>query len=187
LAASTPSGNDLIVRLALFAGSRSSLAMQGESQKIFGTAALSWSDYCMKWNSERRQIVLLGALMLTAISLGCSKSDLAAIKGRVKFKNGEAINFGSIEYSPTDRAAANKSGAEIVDGAYAIPSEKGLRAGKYVVRIYSPSFLLSPRQSGGAQGLKLPEERVSAKFNTESNLVIEVTHEAIQTFDFEVE
>ena len=141
----------------------------------------------MKWNSERRQIVLLGALMLTAISLGCSKSDLAAIKGRVKFKNGEAIKFGSIEYSPTDRAAANKSGSEIVDGAYAIPSEKGLRAGKYVVRIYSPSFLLSPQQKGSAQGLKLPEELVSAKFNTESNLVIEVTHEPKQTFDFEVE
>src|SRR5262245_39059919 len=60
-------------------------------------------DRRMNWNSERRQIVLLSALMLAAISsLGCARSDLVAINGRVKFKNGEAINRGSIEYSPTD-------------------------------------------------------------------------------------
>ncbi len=152
----------------------------------------------MKWNSELRQIVLLGALMLAAISLGCgARSDLAAIKGRVKFKNGEAINRGTIEYSRTDPAATNQSGARIVDGAYEIPREKGLRAGKYVVRIYAPASLLSPQGSPGAPGTRppggggkasqLPEERVSPEFNSQSKLVVEVTNEAMQTFDFEVQ
>jgi len=153
----------------------------------------------MKWNSELRRIVLLGALIFAATSLGCgARSDLAAIKGRVKFKNGEAINHGSIEYDPTGLAAANQSGALIVDGAYEIPQEKGLRAGKYVVRIYAPASLLSPQggpggapgtrpPGGGRQASQLPEERVSPEFNSQSKLVVEVTHDAMQTFDFEVE
>jgi len=144
----------------------------------------------MTWNSELRRIVLLGALMLSAISLGCgARSDLASIHGRVKFKSGEAINHGTIEYAQTDPGAANQSGARIVDGAYDIPGEKGLRAGKYVVRIYSPASLLSPQGAPGAAGTRpqLPEERVSPKFNSQSKLVVEVTTEATQTFDFEVE
>jgi hypothetical protein len=144
----------------------------------------------MKWKSELRRIVLLGALLLAAVSLGCSaRSDLAAVKGRVKFKNGEAINRGSIEYDQTDPAAANQSGARIADGVYEIPQEKGLRAGKYVVRIYAPTSLLSPQGGPGAPGTRpqLPEERVSPQYNLQSKLVVEVTGEAMQTFDFEVE
>ena len=151
----------------------------------------------MKWNSELRRIVLVGALMLSAISLGCgARSDLAAIKGRVKFKNGEAINRGTIEYARTDPAGTNLSGARIVDGAYEIPREKGLRAGKYVVRIYAPASLLSPQGAqgppgtrppgSGKQALQLPEERVSPEFNSQSKLVVEVSPEPMQTFDFEV-
>jgi hypothetical protein len=147
------------------------------------------------WNSELRQIGFLCALMLAAISLGCSRSDLAAIKGRVKFKNGEAIKRGTIEYALTDPAVAYQSGARIADGAYEIPQEKGLRAGKYVVRIYAPASLLSPQggppgarpPGGGKQALQLPEERVSPEFNSHSKLVVEVSGEAMQTFDFEVE
>src|SRR5262245_29077118 len=97
----------------------------------------------MKWNCE---ILLLGMLVLATMSLGCgTRSGLAAVKGRVKFKNGETINRGTIEYAGTDSAKTTQSGARIVDGAYEIPAEKGLRAGKYVVRIYAPASLLSPQ------------------------------------------
>src|SRR5262245_25677895 len=97
----------------------------------------------MKFNSNS-QVVPLAALTLIAVSVGCSRSDVAEINGRVKFKSGEAIKRGTIEYAPIDPAAANQSGARIADGAYKIPREKGLRAGKYVVRISSAAFLLSP-------------------------------------------
>jgi hypothetical protein len=147
-------------------------------------------------NSELRRTVLLCPLVLAAISVGCrARSDLAAIKGRVRFKSGEAIKRGTIEYATTNPAAANQSGARIVDGAYEIPQEKGLRAGKYIVRIYAPASMLSPqgaagapgmRPTGGVQGPKLPEERVSAEFNSQSKLLVDVTDEAVQTFDFEV-
>jgi hypothetical protein len=148
-------------------------------------------------NSDLRRIVLLIALMLAPINSGCgARSDLAAIKGRVKFKNGETINRGTIEYASANSAAANQSGARIVDGAYEIPREKGLRAGKYVVRIYAPASLWSPQGAaaapgtrppgGGGHALKLPEDRVSPEFNSQSKLLVEVTHEAVQAFDFEV-
>ena len=152
----------------------------------------------MKWNSELRRIALIAALMLAAASSGCgARSDLVAVKGRVKFKNGEAINRGTIEYDRTDSGAATQSGARIADGAYEIPREKGLRAGRYIVRISAPTSLLSPQGVAGAPGAqpagvggqapKLPEERVSPQFNLQSKLVVEVTSEATQTFDFEVE
>src|SRR5262249_24616213 len=143
-----------------------------------------------------RQIMPLGALTLAAISCGCgARSDLAAISGRVKFKNGETIKYGTIEFSQQDSKTAKQSGARIGDGAYEIPREKGLHPGKYVVRIYSPSSLLSPggaaapgaRPAVSKPGLQLPEERVSSAFNTESKLIVNVSDEPKQTFDFEVE
>jgi hypothetical protein len=163
--------------------------------ELSGSSHLKQFVRCMKWNFELRRIVLPGALMLAAISLGCSRSDLAAIKGRVKFKNGDEIKRGTIEYALTDSKVAYQSGARIADGAYEIPREKGLRPGKYVVRIYAPASLLSPQGApgsvgtpagAGGQALQLPEERVSPAFNSQSKLVVKVTDEPIQTFDFEV-
>jgi hypothetical protein len=157
-------------------------------------ALCSSSNYCgaMKWHCEGRRVLLLKALMLSLISSGCSAgSGLAEVKGRVTFKNGEAIQRGSIEYDQIGSGAANQSGARIVDGAYEIPRAKGLRPGKYIVRIHAASGLLSgsgaPGSGGSGHAVKLPEETVSPKFNSQSSLAVEVTDESTQTFDFEVE
>jgi len=130
--------------------------------------------------------------MLSLVSTGCTAgSGLAEVKGRVTFKNGKSIKRGSIEYDQVGSAAMNQSGARIVDGAYEIPRVKGLRPGKYIVRIHAASALLSgsgaPGSGGPGNAVKLPEETVSPKFNTESSLAVEVTDESTQTFDFEVE
>ena len=151
----------------------------------------------MNWNDQVREIVLAGALIIAAFTTGCgARSDLKAIKGHVKFKNGEAIKRGTIEYAGTD-STGTQSGARIADGDYEIPQDKGLRSGKYIVRIYAPASLLAPQGAPGAagmhpgvsgkQGLQLPEERVSPEFNSQSKLTAEVGNEATQTFDFEVE
>jgi hypothetical protein len=152
----------------------------------------------MKWNTKSRRLAFIGLLIISAINSGCgARSELAAIKGRVKFKNGEVINRGTIEYTLTGATTVDQSGARIVDGAYEIPQDKGLRPGKYIVRIYSPSSLLSPQGAqavpgarptgGGGQTPQLPQERVSPEFNSQSKLIVEVNGEAVQTFDFEVE
>jgi hypothetical protein len=105
----------------------------------------------------------------------------------VKFKAGELIDRGSIEFSPVDPKSGNQSGARIADGAYEIPQNKGLRPGKYVVRISSPSGLLSGQGAPGSGRMELPKERVSEKYNVKSKLEVEVKPESLQTFDFEVD
>jgi len=138
--------------------------------------------------------VLVGmCLAAMSTSAGCGgASDRSAIEGKVKFKNGQTMDRGLIEFSPLDSSAgasgpATRSGARIFEGAYEIPIEKGLRSGKYLVRIYSPSSRLSG--TGGPGGvMQLPKERVSAKYNSDSTLQVEVTaDQSVQTFDFEVE
>lgn len=119
---------------------------------------------------------------------GCGKgSGKAAVSGEVNFKNGELINRGTIEFAPFDASTKDQTGARIVDGTYEISGEKGLRPGKYVVRIYSPSALLSGDGAPGAGPMALPEERVSEQFNSKSTLLVEVTSDSAHRFDFEVE
>jgi hypothetical protein len=131
-------------------------------------------------------LILVFAAACAVTFVGCSKSSgRAMIAGNVSFKNGEPIKRGSIEFSPMDGVGVH-GGARIADGRYAIPKEKGLKAGKYLVRINAPSALLSGNGAPGGAG-KLPEETVSPKYNTNSQLNVEVGSEATQEFDFVVE
>jgi hypothetical protein len=133
-----------------------------------------------------QRLVLICLTLAAVASEGCSKSDgRAEITGKVAFKNGEMIRRGSIEFSPLDGGAVH-GGARIADGLYAIPKEKGLKAGKYLIRIYAPSGLLSMSGAPGQAG-KLPEEIVAAKYNVNSQLNVEVGSEGTQEFDFVIE
>jgi hypothetical protein len=131
-------------------------------------------------------------LLLTTLSIvacaGCSGGlNKSAVKGTVKFKKGAVIEQGMIEFSPVDSKSGNQSGARISDGAYEIPREKGLRPGKYIVRISAPSGLLSGQGAPGSGKMELPKERVSEKYNAKSKLEVEIKPEPLQTFDFEVD
>ena len=89
-------------------------------------------------------ITYLTATLALIAFTGCGRiADKSAIRGTVKFKKGEVVDQGSIEFSPVDPKAGNQSGARIADGAYEVPQDKGLRPGKYIVRISAPSGLLS--------------------------------------------
>jgi hypothetical protein len=130
---------------------------------------------------------LLGAALVLVACVGCGhRLNKSAINGTVKFKKGEVIDRGMIEFSPADSKSGNQSGALISDGAYDIPQDKGLRPGKYIVRISAPSGLLSGQGAPGAGKMELPKERVSEVYNAKSKLEVEVKQESSQTFDFEV-
>lgn len=133
-----------------------------------------------------QRVALSCLTVLVVVCAGCSDSSgRVEIGGRVAFKSGEAVKRGSIEFSPLDGGGVH-GGARIADGLYGIPRAKGLKAGKYLVRIYAPSALLSG--NGGPGGAaRLPEETVSSKFNSNSQLNVEVGAEAAQEFDFVVE
>jgi len=130
---------------------------------------------------------LLLAVVLVACA-GCrGRLDKSAVKGTVKFKKGELIDQGMIEFSPVDTKSGNQSGARVSVGTYEIPQDKGLRPGKYIVRISAPSGLLSGQGAPGSGKMELPKERVSEKYNAKSKLEVEVKSESLQTFDFEVD
>src|SRR3954471_21332016 len=129
---------------------------------------------------------LLLAVVLAACA-GCrGHLDKSAVKGTVKFRRGEIIDQGMIEFSPVNSKSGNQSGARISEGTYEIPQDKGLRPGKYIVRISAPSGLLSGQGAPGSGKMELPKERVSEKYNAKSKLEVEVKPEPFQTFDFEV-
>ena len=133
----------------------------------------------------------MGLSLAIGASEGCSQSaGRSEIHGRVAFKRGESIKRGTIEFSP-EGGSDTHGGARIVDGLYAIPKEKGLKAGKYLVRIYAPAGLISGYGASGAVkpggAGKLPEETVSQKYNTDSQLHVDVGSGSTQEFDFVVE
>jgi hypothetical protein len=133
-------------------------------------------------------VTFLTATLALVAFMGCGHGpNKSAINGTVKFKKGDVVDQGAIEFSPVDPKAGNQSGAPIADGAYEIPQGKGLRPGKYIVRISAPSGLLSGQGAPGAGKMELPKERVSEKYNTKSKLEVEVKPELSQTFNFDVD
>jgi hypothetical protein len=134
--------------------------------------------------SQRCGLVALMSVALTVASGCTSSTDRVEVSGKVTFKSGEAVNRGSIEFA--SEANGMRAGARIADSLYFIPRDKGLKPGKYLVRIYAPSSLLSGNGGPGGAG-KLPEETVSAKYNVKSQLTVEVGSARKQEFDFQVE
>ena len=131
---------------------------------------------------------LLSLTLAITVCAGCGNQlNKSAVTGTVKFKKGELIDRGMIEFSPIDSKTGNQSGARIFEGAYEIPREKGLRPGKYIVRVSAPSGLLSGQGGPGSGKMELPKERVSEKYNVKSKLEVEITSKPAHTFDFEVE
>ena len=135
------------------------------------------------------------ARLIAVVSIcivGCGqKTDKVAISGTVKFKDGRPVARGSIEFTPISSAdgggPGTTSGARIADSVYEVPRDKGLRPGKYLVRINAAAGL-APVQGGPGAAMQLPKELVSRKFNDDSTLEIEVKPDvAKQAFDFEVE
>lgn len=77
----------------------------------------------------------LAAAFVLALSLtGCSKQpEHIAVSGWVTF-HGQPLDQGFIEFAPLADTGL-MSGAEIKEGHYSLPAEKGLSEGRYQVRI----------------------------------------------------
>lgn len=112
-----------------------------------------------------------------------------AVTGTVTL-DGQPLDSGSIEFSPLDQGLA--SGGTIEQGRYAIEAHRGLPAGKYLVRIYAPTMpetaaKMDPNQPPGPEAGSLGVERVAPRFNSASELTVEVpTTNQSQAFDFSV-
>ncbi len=118
---------------------------------------------------------------------GASGPTRYEVSGKVTLK-GQPLDDGIIEFLPEDNQGT-KSGAQILNGAYRIPKDKGLAAGKYRVVLYAGDGTTGggnaepsgPDQPGGVPG----KERIPPQFNEKTTLVREVKAGST-TFDFDI-
>lgn len=125
---------------------------------------------------------LIGFLALT----GCGGSDgRVAVSGTVKFQ-GKPLDRGTIQFHPTDLSGkAQFSGADIVDGQYSVPANKGLVPGKYKVMISSPDAIEKEESAPGESGPPA-KDRIPRKYNADSQEYVEVKSTGENKFDFDI-
>src|SRR5262249_33292087 len=143
-------------------------------QRIFLTYCRQLSKHICQHNivpqgstPMRCKLSLILISLLAAFGCGKDASGRQALSGTVTL-SGQRIEQGSIQFVSIESGNPWRAGAEIEDGAYEIPQEKGLPPGSYRVMISSAApqtEQLSPEQLGkqsGVRSVALPEERIPA-------------------------
>lgn len=130
---------------------------------------------------------LATAFLCALVGAGCSGSDgKEAVTGTVTLK-GKNLDSGTVTFVPA--AGGAPAAAQVTDGAFAIPKDKGLLPGKYKVAISSPDGKTpdnDPDAAPGPSGNFASKERIPAKFNTETTLEVEVKTGGPNEFKFAV-
>ncbi|MCI0380688.1 MAG: hypothetical protein L0215_24145 [Gemmataceae bacterium] len=122
--------------------------------------------------------------------IGCSSDNRCEVSGTVTL-NGKNMDQGAIMFVSVAEKGGNQVSALINNGNYKIPREGGLQPGKYRVAISSPDGktpdpVAAPDAPPGPTGNFSSKERVPAKYNTESQIEIEVKQGEPNKFDFPI-
>jgi hypothetical protein len=128
------------------------------------------------------------ALLMGAALLGCGNADAgrAAVSGKVAF-DGQPLPTGQIAFEP--QGPGRFGIAQIVDGAYQMPSQQGPTPGKYIVRITADRPSGKPAAAppaGGRPAGESYEQYIPAKYNERSELSIEIAAGATAVHDFDL-
>lgn len=134
--------------------------------------------------------LLAGACLASTLVLavGCGSGNelgRVPVSGQV-LVDGQPLAAGTIEFSPQS-SAGQSSGAVIRAGKFSIPVAQGLPPGKYTVRVYSPASG-APLEDGppGPLGPSAVQDGIPAKYNAESQEVLEVTGSAAVNYELEI-
>lgn len=119
---------------------------------------------------------------------GASTGGRLPISGEVQL-DGQPLDEGAIHFEPSvEEKIKMDSGTVIKNGKYQLTAEHGLPPGKYIVSITSKTKDTRTAdqimQEGSEAGA--PKERIAAKYNTETSLVVEVKPGS-NKLDFKVE
>lgn len=132
-----------------------------------------------------RALVFAWLIASMTLCVGCHKADplnRQAVSGKITL-DGEPLTSGSIEFSPVDKGTL--SGATIDNGIYAIPKEKGLSPGAYIIRISAANNDAEPIGLPGESN-KIAPELVPAKYNVDSDLEFTVKADSENTFNLDI-
>lgn len=116
---------------------------------------------------------------------GGSGNGQQAVSGVVTFQ-GNKIPDGSVQFCTDSTPSVVRGGAMIRDGGYQVPGEHGLTPGNYIVRITSAERIDNPDKAKNEMSPFFTRERIPAKYNTESQLKIEVRADKPTKFDFDL-
>jgi hypothetical protein len=135
---------------------------------------------------------LMAAVAVAIAGCGRAATDRRSVSGEVTL-DGKPVDGGNIQIDPLDAKQTSATGALIQVGRYSIPRQTGLAPGKYRVRIYWADRKVKADSVPGAPGSAGPpgpmsvaplKELIPAKYNTESELTIEVLPNDANKFDF---
>jgi hypothetical protein len=133
--------------------------------------------------------VLMAGVLCAIAGCGRGDTDRCAISGEVTL-DGRPVDGGNIQIDPLEAKQPSASGALVQAGRYSIPRQTGLVPGKYRVHIYWAEKVntgIVPTITGDVGhnvNVTPPRELIPAKYNTESELTIEVRQNDANRFDF---
>lgn len=132
-------------------------------------------------------------MVLATIGCGSGSSEgKYGLSGTILL-DGQRVEAGTISFAPEQEEGAPAS-AIFSDGKYSIDSKKGLKPGKYVVKIFanppekrdlSPEELMT-HSSAKANRPETPQQKIPEDYNTKSTQVREVTENGPNVFDFDI-
>ena len=127
-------------------------------------------------------------LSLVAFS-GCGTPDdlnRQAITGTVTL-DGQPMPRGAILFEPASEHSGTAVGATIRSGDFTIAKRDGPVPGRYRVRVYASSGVQAPPAKGQTERTPRPMvERLPARYNTQSELGVEVVVRAVNRFRFDL-
>ena len=151
---------------------------------------------------SRRALFLCSIVCMgTSLSAGCSDpyGGRMEVTGEVKLK-GQPLKEGMIIFEPLGETKDTHSGAAIVNGGYKVPKERGLKPGKYLVRLTAGDGI-TPARLSAREGKNPPKEQAAAPggstnivsmdlipddYNVRSKHQIEVKADGANRFDFDI-
>ena len=136
-------------------------------------------------------MVRLGCVLaLVLLAGGCGNGGkLCGVQGNVSLA-GTPLEQGTITFYPTSpESQVPAGGALIQDGKFAIAADQGLEPGKYKVTISAmEGASISPADyAAGKSPVAAPKEKVPAKYNSQSQLTVELKLGRANQVDFKLE
>ncbi len=136
-------------------------------------------------------LATLVLLAMTVSLVGCGGGDgldRQAVTGTVTL-DGQPLATGLITFDPASATAETSTATEIVDGTYTFSSQNGPVPGDYRVVINSSGGESIEPPAGQAPGdtfLPPPEEKVPAKYNSNTTLTATVESGSDEPINFEL-
>jgi hypothetical protein len=131
-----------------------------------------------------RAITYGAAFVLAIGALGCGSGGQGELSGEVTF-DGAPLEQGAILLTPLDTSKGAATGGEITNGRYALTGKQAPLAGAYKVEIRANKKSGRKVQKALGKPGELDDELIEAvapRFNTNTELTVEVKSGAVANF-----